>query len=112
MRYVVKKDPGSLFVRVIDTNDSSVVKQFKAISNGWERADRACNAMNEREKPKVGGKREGAGRPAPLGRKEVCSVRLTPDVAEFCRQHPDGFTVLEEKLRASKEFRDWLKAKK
>ncbi len=61
-------------------------------------------------KSNIGGKREGAGRPAPLGRKEVCSVRLTPDVAEFCRQHPGGFTVLEEKLRACKEFRDWLKA--
>ena len=53
-----------------------------------------------------GGKREGAGRPAPLGRKETCTVRLTPDAAEFCRQHPDGFPVLEEKLRKSKEFRD------
>ena len=63
-------------------------------------------------KPNIGGKREGAGRPAPLGRKEVCSVRLTPDVAEFCRQHPGGFVVLEEKLRACKEFREWLKAQK
>ena len=63
-------------------------------------------------KPNIGGKREGAGRPAPLGRKEVCSVRLTPDVAAFCRQHPDGFVVLEEKLRACKEFREWLKARK
>jgi hypothetical protein len=48
------------------------------------------------------------GRPAPLGRKEVCSVRLTPDVAEFCRHHPEGFPVLESKLRASKEFRAWM----
>jgi hypothetical protein len=32
-------------------------------------------------------------------------------VAEFCRQQPGGFTVLEEKLRASKEFREWLKKK-
>ena len=55
-----------------------------------------------------GGKRDGAGRPAPLGRKETCTVRLTPDAAEFCRQHPDGFPVLEKKLRKSKEFRDWL----
>ena len=49
------------------------------------------------------------GRPAPLGRKVVCSVRLTPDVAEFCRQHPDGFPVLESTLRASKAFKAWLK---
>ena len=39
------------------------------------------------------------------------TLRLTPDVADFCRQHPDGFVVLEEKLRASKEFREWLKAR-
>ena len=49
------------------------------------------------------------GRPAPLGRKEACSVRLTPAVAEFCRQHPDGFPVLESTLRASKAFKAWLK---
>jgi hypothetical protein len=62
-------------------------------------------------KPNIGGKREGAGRPAPLGRKEVASVRLTPDVAEFCRRHPEGLTVLEKKLRASREFCEWLKAR-
>lgn len=56
-----------------------------------------------------GGKREGAGRPAPLGRKEVCSVRLTPDVAKFCREHQDGFAVLEDTVRKSKAFRDWKK---
>jgi hypothetical protein len=64
------------------------------------------------EKSRIGGKREGAGRPAPLGRKEVCSVRLTPDVAKFCREHPDGFTVLEDAVRNSKAFRNWLKAQK
>ena len=51
------------------------------------------------------------GRLAPLGRKVVCSVRLTPDVAEFCRQHPSGFPVLESTLRASKAFKAWLKTK-
>jgi uncharacterized protein (DUF4415 family) len=49
------------------------------------------------------------GRPALLGRKVVCSVRLTPDVAKFCRQHPDGFPVLESTLRASKAFKAWMK---
>jgi hypothetical protein len=72
--------------------------------------DEIMSEPQSKEVANIGGKREGAGRPAPLGRKETCSVRLTPDVAEFCRQHPDGFTVLEEKLRASKEFRDWMKA--
>ena len=61
------------------------------------------------KKPNIGGKREGAGRPAPLGRKIAVGLRLTPDVAEFCRQHPEGFTVLEEKLRACKEFRAWVR---
>jgi len=58
-----------------------------------------------------GGKRKGAGRPAPLGRKQTCTVRLTPDVAEFCRQHANGFPVLEAKLRQSKEFREWMSAR-
>jgi len=49
------------------------------------------------------------GRPAPLGRKVVCSVRLTPNVAEFCREHPNGFPVLESTLRASKAFKAWMK---
>jgi hypothetical protein len=54
------------------------------------------------------GKRSGAGRPAPQGRKVPIGIRVTPDVLEFCKQHPQGFVVLEEKLRKSKEFRDWL----
>ena len=58
--------------------------------------------------PSVRDEEFGRHRPAPLGRKETCTVRLTPDAAEFCRQHPAGFPVLEEKLRKSKEFRDWL----
>lgn len=52
------------------------------------------------------------GRPAPLGRKVPVGIRLTPDVLEFCKQHPDGFTVLEDAVRKSKAFRDWLKAQK
>ena len=76
-----------------------------------------CHPMEEWElnicegcgmKPNIGGKREGAGRPAPLGRKKPVGIRLTPEVVEFCKQHPQGFVVLEEKLRKSKEFRDWL----
>lgn len=49
------------------------------------------------------------GRPAPLGRKVPVGIRLTPDVLEFCQQHPDGFTVLENAVRASKAFREWKK---
>ena len=58
-----------------------------------------------------GKKCEGAGRPAPLGRKVAIGIRLTPDVVEFCKQHPDGFVVLENAVRKSKEFREWLKQK-
>jgi len=53
-------------------------------------------------------KSSSAGRPAPQGRKIPIGIRVTPDVLEFCKQHPQGFVVLEEKLRKSKEFRDWL----
>jgi len=49
-----------------------------------------------------------AGRPAPQGRKVPIGIRVTPDVLEFCKQHPKGFVVLEEKLRKSKEFREWM----
>jgi len=52
--------------------------------------------------------KSSAGRPAPQGRKVPIGIRVTPDVVEFCKQHPQGFVVLEEKLRKSKEFRDWL----
>ncbi len=52
------------------------------------------------------------GRPAPLGRKVPVGIRLTPAVLEFCKQHADGFTVLEDAVRKSKAFREWLKAKK
>lgn len=57
----------------------------------------------------MGKTRDKAGRPAPQGRKVPIGIRVTPDVLEFCRQHPQGFVVLEEKLRKSKEFREWLR---
>ena len=52
------------------------------------------------------------GRPAPLGRKVPVGIRLTPDVLEFCKQHPDGFTFLEDTVRKSKAFKDWKKSQK
>lgn len=52
------------------------------------------------EKPKT-------GRPAPLGRKIPVGIRLTPDVLEFCKQHPDGFVFLESLCRKSREFKAW-----
>jgi uncharacterized protein (DUF4415 family) len=53
-----------------------------------------------------------SGRPALRGRKIPVGIRLTPDVLEFCKQHPDGFTVLEDAVRKSKAFRDWKKSQK
>jgi hypothetical protein len=50
------------------------------------------------------------GRPAPLGRKVPVGIRLTPDVLEFCKQHPDGFVFLETLCRNSKEFKAWVKS--
>ena len=52
-------------------------------------------------------KKNSAGRPAPLGRKVPVGIRLTPDVLEFCRQHPDGFVFLESLCRKSREFKAW-----
>jgi hypothetical protein len=49
------------------------------------------------------------GRPAPLGRKVPVGIRLTPDVLQFCKQHSDGFTVLEDAVRKSKAFKEWKK---
>ena len=58
-------------------------------------------------KKNIGGKRKNAGRPAPLGRKQPVGIRMTPDAILFCRQHPDGFGILEKLLRKSKQFREW-----
>jgi len=52
------------------------------------------------------------GRPAPLGRKIPVGIRLTPDIVEFCKQHPEGFVALENAVRNSKEFRQWKKHQK
>jgi hypothetical protein len=51
--------------------------------------------------------KQPSGRPAPLGRQIPVGIRLTPDFLEFCKQNPDGFTVLEDAVRKSKAFRDW-----
>jgi hypothetical protein len=52
-----------------------------------------------------------SGRPAPQGRKIPVGIRLTPEVVEFCKQHPQGFVFLETLCRKSKEFKAWLKQK-
>ena len=57
-----------------------------------------------------GGKREGAGRPAPEGRKNTVSMRLTPRVEAYCRQHPRSFGVLSDVLERSADYRRWVAA--
>jgi uncharacterized protein (DUF4415 family) len=76
----------------------------QATSSDWETVCADCGEVMT-EQPKT-------GRPAPLGRKVPVGIRLTPDVLEFCKQHPDGFTVLEDAVRKSKAFRDWKKSQK
>ena len=75
----------------------------QATSSDWETVCVECGEVMT-EQPKT-------GRPAPLGRKKPVGIRLTPEVVEFCKQHPDGFVFLETLCRKSKEFRKWLKQK-
>ena len=97
--------PGSAQGYVSDLENGSE----KVVNDRLQILQRYCpNLVAQfRELPAIGGKRENAGRPAPLGRKEVCSVRLTPDVAAYCREH--GFSILEDSIRRTKEFKTWLK---
>jgi hypothetical protein len=75
----------------------------QATSLDWQTVCAECGEVMT-EQPKT-------GRPAPLGRKIPVGIRLTPEVVEFCKQHPDGFVFLETLCRKSKEFREWLKQK-
>ena len=61
-----------------------------------------------------GGKREGAGRkPARGERKEVASVRLTPTLRAFLDDQEGSMSdVIEDCVRRSKPFREWLAARK
>jgi hypothetical protein len=67
--------------------------------------------MGKRQKDVAMTDKPNAGRPAPLGRKKPVGIRLTPEVVEFCKQHPDGFVFLETLCRKSKEFREWRKSR-
>ena len=62
----------------------------------------------------TGGKREGAGRKAARGeRKEVASVRLTPTLRAFLDAQAGSMSdVIEDCVRRSKAFREWLAARK
>ncbi len=61
----------------------------------------------------IGGKREGAGRKPGRGeRKEVASVRLTPTLREFLDDQGESMSeVIEDAIRKTKKFREWLKAR-
>lgn len=62
----------------------------------------------------AGGKREGAGRPAPRGeRKKTGSMRLTPTLWEYlAAQESSAADVIEDAIRRTKAFREWLAARK
>lgn len=107
---VIVRSYKDLMFHVVDSaaeGGPELVGEFAIYSNAvlqaelWE--NRRCeeNAMTNKT----------AGRPAPQGRKIPIGIRVTPDVLAFCKQHPDGFVVLELELRSSKEFKAWLKAK-
>lgn len=68
--------------------------------------------MTPSNKPTHGGKREGAGRkPGPLGAKEQIAIWVSADVKAFLDAQPctRGATV-DEIVRKTKAFRDWLAA--
>lgn len=60
-----------------------------------------------------GGKRPGAGRkPAAEGTiKQPYNTKLTPEVVEFLRQCENAAETIDQTLRRSKAFREWLKNK-
>lgn len=60
-----------------------------------------------------GGKRKGAGRPAPRGeRKEVTSIRITPTLRAFLEEQPESMSdVIEDAMRRTKAFREWEKTR-
>lgn len=57
-----------------------------------------------------GGKREGAGRKAGRGeRKESLTVRVTPTLREYLNeQDASAADVIEDAIRKTKRFKDWL----
>lgn len=60
-----------------------------------------------------GGKREGAGRPASRGvRKQLLSVRITPELREFLQEQEDSAAnTIEDAIRRTAAFREWKKAR-
>lgn len=62
----------------------------------------------------LGGKREGAGRKPDRGeRKQSLTVRLTPELlAFFADQESSAADAIEDCVRRSKAFREWLAARK
>lgn len=62
----------------------------------------------------TGGKREGAGRKAARGeRKESLSIGVTPTLRAFLEAQAGSMSdVIEDCLRRSKAFREWLAARK
>ena len=62
----------------------------------------------------LGGKREGAGRKAARGeRKESLSIGVTPTLRAFLDAQAGSMSdVIEDAIRRTKLFREWLAARK
>ena len=60
-----------------------------------------------------GGKRKGAGRKAERGEaKESLTVRITPTLREFiAAQEASAADLIEDAIRRTKNFREWMKAR-
>lgn len=64
------------------------------------------------EQPKQnGGKREGAGRKPDRGvRKQPITLSVTPELREYItRVEGEASNLVEDTVRKTKGFRDWLK---
>ncbi len=69
--------------------------------------------MPPKKKPTPkGGARPGSGRkPGPNGPRTGTSVSLTPDVMDYLAQFESRSDKIEEIIRRSKEFKDFLAQK-
>lgn len=57
-----------------------------------------------------GGKRPGAGRPAPDGAKVGTSVYVTPEVKQYLDTRENRSVAVEDAIRQSKQFKQWKAA--
>ena len=64
-------------------------------------------ARQDMPKANHGGKRPGAGRPAPDGAKVVTTISLTPEVKQYLDTRENRSVAVEEAIRQSRQFKQW-----